>query len=119
MLAEGKLREAWMYLRPVGDKAIVAQALAKIEPTDDNVQDLIEIGLHEGVAPALSRRLVLAVRELAAAQQGLSILVCESEFKWARLLAQKVYVIERGETHEEAASDAALAPPHGRFQNGP
>jgi branched-chain amino acid transport system ATP-binding protein len=73
----------------------------------------------EGVAPALSQRLVLAVRELAAAQQGLSILVCESEFKWARLLAQKVYVIERGETHEEAASGAALAPPHGQFQNGP
>lgn len=59
LLNEGRLREAWMYLRPVGDKALVAAALEKIEPTDDNVQDLIEIGLHEGVAPALGYQLVL------------------------------------------------------------
>jgi ABC-type branched-subunit amino acid transport system ATPase component len=44
------------------------------------------------------------VKELAAAQRDLSVLLCESEFKWARLLAQKTYVIERGETHEGAAS---------------
>jgi branched-chain amino acid transport system ATP-binding protein len=73
----------------------------------------------EGVAPALSQRLVLAVRELAEAQQGLSILISESEFKWARLLAKKIYVIERGETHEEAPSGAALAPADSRLQNGP
>ncbi len=59
LLADGKLREAWMYLRPVGDKQLVAAALAKIEPNDENVQDLIEIGLHEGVAPALGYSLVL------------------------------------------------------------
>jgi hypothetical protein len=59
LLDEGRLREAWMYLRPVGDKPLVAAALEKIEPTDENVQDLIEIGLHEGVAPALGYELVL------------------------------------------------------------
>ncbi len=55
----GRLREAWMYLRPVGDKRLVAAALAKIEPSEENMQDLIEIGLHEGVAPALGYKLVL------------------------------------------------------------
>jgi hypothetical protein len=59
LLGEGKLREAWMYLRPVGEKAIVADALAKVEPNDENLQDLIEIGLHEGVAPAVGYGLVL------------------------------------------------------------
>ncbi len=59
LLDEGQLREAWMYLRPVGDKTLVAEALEKIEPNDDNLQDLIEIGLHEGVAPALGYELVL------------------------------------------------------------
>ncbi|MEX0676705.1 MAG: hypothetical protein WD063_06490 [Pirellulales bacterium] len=59
LLGEGRLREAWMYLRPVGDKKLVADALAKIVPNDENVQDLIEIGLHEGVAPALGYELVL------------------------------------------------------------
>ena len=64
----------------------------------------------EGVAPALSQRLVKAVKELAEAEQGLSVLVCESEFKWARLLAEKIYVIERGETVEEVAPSADGAP---------
>jgi len=59
LLAEGRLREAWMYLRPVGDKASVALAMSKIEPNEENLQDLIEIGLHEGVAPALGYELVL------------------------------------------------------------
>ena len=59
LLDEGRLREAWMYLRPVGDKQLVAGALAKIVPDEENMQDLIEIGLHEGVAPALGYELVL------------------------------------------------------------
>jgi hypothetical protein len=59
LLEEGKLREAWMYLRPVGDKQPVADALEKTEPTEENLQDLIEIGLHEGVAPTLGYALVL------------------------------------------------------------
>ena len=59
LLGEGRVREAWMYLRPVGDKQLVAAALEKITPGEDNLQDLIEIGLHEGVAPALGYKLVL------------------------------------------------------------
>jgi branched-chain amino acid transport system ATP-binding protein len=55
----------------------------------------------EGVAPALVQRLVRAVRELAEAEQGLSVLLCESEFKWPRLLASQLYIIERGETVQE------------------
>jgi hypothetical protein len=59
LLDDGRLREAWMYLRPVGDKQLVAAALAKLTPNEENLQDLIEIGLHEGVAPALGYQLVL------------------------------------------------------------
>ena len=63
----------------------------------------------EGVAPALSHRLVTAVKELAEAEQGLAVLVCESEFKWARLLAENIYIIERGETVQETSPDAVPA----------
>jgi hypothetical protein len=59
LLAEGKVREAWMYLRPLGDRGLVAGALARITPNEENLQDLIEISLHEGVAPALGFELVL------------------------------------------------------------
>src|ERR1700681_2878883 len=59
LLGEGQIREAWMYLRLVGDKALVAEALVKLTPNEENMQDLIEIGLHEGVAPAWGYALVL------------------------------------------------------------
>src|SRR5206468_12946753 len=49
LLAEGKIREGWMYLRPVGDKAEAANLLGSIEPTDENYEDLIEVCLHEGI----------------------------------------------------------------------
>jgi hypothetical protein len=59
LLDKQQLREAWMYLRPVGERAAVASALAKIDATEENVQDLIEIALHEGVAPELGYGLLL------------------------------------------------------------
>lgn len=48
-LKAGKIREGWMYLRPVGDREGATRALAAIAPNDDNVDALIEVQLHEGV----------------------------------------------------------------------
>ena len=58
LLEEGRLREAWMYLRPLGDKEEVAAALAKL-PAEDHYEQIIEIALHEGVAPAMGFQLAL------------------------------------------------------------
>jgi hypothetical protein len=49
LLSEGKIREGWMYLRPVGDRNEAADALTKIEADEENYEDLIEVCLHEGV----------------------------------------------------------------------
>ncbi len=46
---QGKIREGWMYMRPVGDRASAAALLAQIEVTDDNVDEMLEVLLHEGV----------------------------------------------------------------------
>ena len=59
LLRERQLREAWMYLRPVGDRTAMAAALYAVEVNEENVQDLIELALHEGVAPELGYALVL------------------------------------------------------------
>ncbi|HEV3021640.1 MAG TPA: hypothetical protein VGX76_04210 [Pirellulales bacterium] len=59
LLNDGRVREAWMYLRPVGDKAGVAAALEKLTVEDDNREQVIEVALHEGVCPRLGFELVL------------------------------------------------------------
>ncbi len=59
LLAEGKVREGWMYLRPVGDKAAAAKLISKIAPDEDNTEELIEVLLHEGVDTGRGFQLLL------------------------------------------------------------
>jgi hypothetical protein len=60
LLDAGNVREAWVYLRPTGEAAIVAEKLQRIEPNDENLSDLIGVALHEGVAPAFGYGLILS-----------------------------------------------------------
>lgn len=60
LLSDGKVREAWMYLRPVGERAEVAAALEQVNVSDENREQVIEVALHEGVCPRLGFELVLA-----------------------------------------------------------
>ena len=53
LLDEGRVREGWYYLRPVGDKAPVIAALEQAEVDEENLADLIEVALYEGVAPRI------------------------------------------------------------------
>lgn len=59
LLKAGKVREGWMYLRPVGDKKSVVAELQKIEATQDNTDELVEVCLHEGVDVKRGFQLVL------------------------------------------------------------
>lgn len=59
LLKAGKVREGWMYLRPVGDKKAVVAELQKIEATQDNTDELVEVCLHEGVDVKRGFQLVL------------------------------------------------------------
>ncbi|HEV2972258.1 MAG TPA: hypothetical protein VGY55_19950 [Pirellulales bacterium] len=55
----GKLREAWMYLRPLGENSAVAAAISQVDANEENLASLVEIALREGVAPANGFELVL------------------------------------------------------------
>lgn len=59
LIKEGRLREGWIYLRPVGDRAEAQKLLNAIEADEDNVEDLIDILLREGVDPARGFELLL------------------------------------------------------------
>jgi hypothetical protein len=49
LLAEGKLREAWMYLRVADEKDRVVEAIAELTVDDDNVEEVIAVALDEDV----------------------------------------------------------------------
>lgn len=58
----------------------------------------------EGISTALSRRLSSVIREYQSSVRGLSVLVAESDLKRTAMLAEQVYVIERGEVVEQTAA---------------
>lgn len=59
LLADERIREAWMYLRPVGEKADVADALGRLPRDSENYEQIIEVALYEGVWPRLGFEYVL------------------------------------------------------------
>jgi hypothetical protein len=51
LLEAGRLREAWMYLRPAGDKWSLRNRLAQVVLDENRADELIELALFEGVDP--------------------------------------------------------------------
>ena len=62
----------------------------------------------EGVSTALSRRLAQTIREFKQGEEeGVAVLVAESDLKRAAMLTPRAYVIERGEVIDEVALQQA------------
>jgi hypothetical protein len=59
LLDAGQVQQGWMYMRIVGDKEMVAKKLSEIDVHDENMEEFIEVALHEGVAPELGFAAVL------------------------------------------------------------
>ena len=49
LLDDGQIRDGWTYLRPVGDTKVVRDRLQSVEVTEENVDQIIEVCLHESV----------------------------------------------------------------------
>ena len=59
LIRQGKVRDGWMYLRPVGDKQRAAELIRTVEADEDNMEELVEVCLHEGVDAGRGFGLVL------------------------------------------------------------
>lgn len=59
MIAAGRIAEGWMYLRPVGDAARAVELLRGLEAKDEYADQIIEVALGYGVAPAWGFELLL------------------------------------------------------------
>lgn len=49
LLEQGRLREAWNYLRPLGVTDDVRERVRNIQATDDNYEQLVELCFYEGL----------------------------------------------------------------------
>jgi hypothetical protein len=49
LIQDGRVAEGWMYLRPTADMTLAKKLLDKIEITDDNYDDMVQVLMHEGV----------------------------------------------------------------------
>jgi hypothetical protein len=49
LLESGQAREAWTYLRPAGEKAIVQTWLERAVPDEEHADELIELALYEAI----------------------------------------------------------------------
>ncbi|WP_404309298.1 hypothetical protein [Neorhodopirellula lusitana] len=49
LIESGKIGEGYMYLRPVGDNALIKRLLDAVEIDDDNYDEMTHVLLHEGV----------------------------------------------------------------------
>ena len=55
----------------------------------------------EGVAPVLCQRLVEVIAQLK--QEGVSVILSESDLSHSREMLDSVFIIDRGEVHEYAS----------------
>jgi hypothetical protein len=62
LIQSGRLQEGWMYLRAVGDDAFASEAMAAIEPTQDNLDLLLNLYVHEGINIGRGTELCLKMR---------------------------------------------------------
>jgi hypothetical protein len=62
LMRSGRLQEGWMYLRAVGDDAFASDAMAAVEPTQDNLDLLLNLYVHEGVDIGRGTELCLKMR---------------------------------------------------------
>lgn len=59
LLENGRFREAWTYIKPLGESQSLKQKINETPATEENLEELIEVALHEGIAPARGFQLVL------------------------------------------------------------
>lgn len=59
LLEDGRVSEGWMYMRPVGDVAAAREMIHKIDVQEDNIDEMVEVLLQEGVDPARGFSVVL------------------------------------------------------------
>lgn len=87
LIRRGRIREGWMYFRPTGDTAAAAHLLRQVSGNDENLDDLIQVALHEGVDIELGYGLLLEHRGTCNSITAFDQAVAHRHYREQRLAA--------------------------------
>ena len=62
LMRKGNLQEGWMYMRAVGDRMATAEAMSKVPVTQDNLDTVLGLLVHEAIDIARGTKLSLEMR---------------------------------------------------------
>jgi hypothetical protein len=95
LLEQGKLREGWMYLRPVGDRDLARRLIQQLPADDERAEDLIQILLYESVDPGRGFQMLLErngiCNSITAFDQALAQRPASDQRPAAEVLLKTVY----------------------------
>lgn len=95
LIRGGKIREGWVYFRPTGDNRAAAELIRKVEVTDENSDEIVQVCLHDGVDIEYGYRLLLdrngTCNSITAFDQSLGGRHYRDQRPAAKLLLDHVY----------------------------
>lgn len=62
LLSSGRLSEGWMYMRPVGNRSLAAEALRQVQASSDNLEELLHLLVAEAIDIPRGTELSLEMR---------------------------------------------------------
>lgn len=120
LIKEGKVREGYMYLRPVGDAAEARVLLTPIEADEDNTEELIEVLLHEGVDIGRGFQLLIdqygTCSSITQYEQSVAQRPRHEQQPAARKLLQKVHGDLLASVKHDIARQEGATPPENTLQ---
>ena len=117
-LDEGKIPQAWVYMRTIHEPELVREALDKIDPhreAGEETDELINVALYEGAHPAKGLEIMLRVNgtcnTITALEQHIQNLESGDRKQAAALLVREITEDLCGTIKQEAEQRLAGVPP--------
>ncbi|HVV99023.1 MAG TPA: hypothetical protein VHB77_01715, partial [Planctomycetaceae bacterium] len=114
-LQQGKIGQAWLYLRTIREPAKVVAAIERIQPGMPFDDEIIDIALYQGVAPAKGLELLLSSHgtcsSITALDQQFTQFPGDVRQKCAAILVRKLYDDLVETLRHEVERKQGLTPP--------
>jgi len=115
LLEKGSIGQAWLYLRTIREPQKVVAAIEAVDPREPCSDEILEIALYQGVAPAKGLELLLASHgvcsSITALDQQFGQFTPEARKQCAALLVRRLYDDLRQSVQMDVERRQPMTPP--------